>query len=491
MQNSMILKRIIVLFFVAFASAVLTAANEYRLVIDIPSYNNKDWCIKNLQSVLDQVGHTNYTAIVTDDCSPDGTGTILEQFIKGLPQEQQDHVKLIQNKHRRGALANHYHVIQLATDDDVVVQLDGDDFFKTTDVFTYINDLYKNQDVWWTYGVYENWPDASMKTFSRPLTEEDGVTRATVPFVFGPVRSYRGWFAKQIKLQDLIADFEPCLGKFYGSAGDFALMFPLLEMASSEHLYYINKVLYTRNVATPINDFKVNKNLQERCARAVKDSPRYSPISSFAARKTENVSASVIVFDLQRDVRQLEQCLASVSAHVRNYKQIHVFYDSKGLACLAEYEAFVKANNQIHWVDFAKIPSKQTIQTVFRKSFADYFFMLNSSAIVEKDIDLKASIDVLKNTHAYTFAFGLNIDPEKEKHEWLDDDLYVWKFSVARGALKEHGFHGNLYRFNDVMAVVRQAKRNALEDFVAQWEHARTDPRKVGLYVFPGRVVIG
>lgn len=503
MQKNVFLKSFISAVILLFSFGV-NAANEYRLIIDIPSYNNKDWCIKNLQSVLNQMGHTNYIAVITDDCSPDGTGDILEKFIKELSQEQREHVMLIKNKQRRGALANHYNVIQLAGYDDVIIHLDGDDFFKTTDVFTFLNDLYKNQSIWWTYGMYENWPDSTMQSFSRRLTEEDGITRATVPFVFGPVRSYRGWFAKRIKLEDLIADFEPCLGKFYASAGDFALMYPLREMSSGEHLYYIDRILYTRNVATPINDFKVNKSIQEKCARTIKESSRYGTLAPSLIKEIFNNTASVIVFDVQKDVNQLEQCLLSLNTYAINYKKINVFYNG-GAGCSSEYEAFIRAHSEVNWFNFDALPKGKDILWPFRRAYAPFLLLMSSSDMVARPIDLKEACQLLNSTKAYTLALGIQTVPVVP-HEWLtetldvwnkgvvpgqikehvcNDGIYLWRLGLAKDKIKDHLYHGSLYKFGAIMDVAIQVQQCSVEAFLNLWNQTKANPRHVGLYTVP------
>ena len=50
------------------------------MVIVTPSYNNKDWWEWNLKSLINQDYH-NYYIIITDDCSTDGTGDAIEQYI--------------------------------------------------------------------------------------------------------------------------------------------------------------------------------------------------------------------------------------------------------------------------------------------------------------------------------------------------------------------------------------------------------------------------
>ncbi len=75
------------------------------IVVVIPSYNNKDWYKRNLDSVFNQKYH-NYRVIYLDDASPDGTGPLVKGYIK---EKKQNHrVKFIQNEKRVGALANTY-----------------------------------------------------------------------------------------------------------------------------------------------------------------------------------------------------------------------------------------------------------------------------------------------------------------------------------------------------------------------------------------------
>ena len=50
-------------------------------------------------------------------------------------------------------------------------------------------------------------------------------------------------------------------GEFLPMAWDFAMLYPMLEMAGGR-FKYIPEVLYIYNVATPNNDYKVNRDLQ-------------------------------------------------------------------------------------------------------------------------------------------------------------------------------------------------------------------------------------
>jgi glycosyltransferase involved in cell wall biosynthesis len=100
---------------------------ERPIVVLVTSYNNKDWCERNVNSILIQ-DYSNYRVVYLDDCSLDGTADIVEGLVKKLRQES--HFSLIRNQKRIGALANIYQTIHNYTkNEEIIVSLDGDDWF--------------------------------------------------------------------------------------------------------------------------------------------------------------------------------------------------------------------------------------------------------------------------------------------------------------------------------------------------------------------------
>src|ERR1700737_4705415 len=59
------------------------SAHELPMVIVIPSYNNEKWYEKNLHSVLNQ-HYSNYRILYVNDNSKDGTGFLIEKYLKEL-----------------------------------------------------------------------------------------------------------------------------------------------------------------------------------------------------------------------------------------------------------------------------------------------------------------------------------------------------------------------------------------------------------------------
>jgi hypothetical protein len=71
-------------------------------------------------------------------------------------------------------------------------------------------------------------------------------------------------------MEDLIS---PC-GAFYHMAWDQAIMFPMLEM-SGHRAKFISEVLYIYNAANPINDCKVDRQLQRSLETVIRMQKRY------------------------------------------------------------------------------------------------------------------------------------------------------------------------------------------------------------------------
>ena len=142
--------------------------NEKRMAVIIPSYCNAHWYKDNLDSLFEQQ-YSNWYAIYIDDCSPDGTADLVRKYV--MQKGMQDKVIIVQNSVRKGALANHYCATHMCDDWDIVVQLDGDDWFAHDRVLSYLNRIYQDDNVWLTYGSFEDWP-GDKRGYCKPTPEK-------------------------------------------------------------------------------------------------------------------------------------------------------------------------------------------------------------------------------------------------------------------------------------------------------------------------------
>lgn len=279
---------------------------EKSFVVIIMSYNNKDWYKRNLDSVFSQK-YMNYRIIYVDDFSSDETGNLVEDYIKEKKQENK--VTLIKNSERVGAAANIYKVVNnYCKSDEIVVQLDGDDWFYGNDVLSYLNNVYKDSNTWLTYGQFSYWlgDDKALVEGWAAQIPDDVIVNGTFRKYLWKTTALRTFYAglfKKIRREDLLYNIElvskfllkdSLTGGFYKNknelpiykseflpvAHDVAIMFPMLEMAR-ERTKFISKVLYIYNIDTPGNDMKKDKEFQEFINRYIRSLKKYDRIENF------------------------------------------------------------------------------------------------------------------------------------------------------------------------------------------------------------------
>jgi glycosyltransferase involved in cell wall biosynthesis len=244
---------------------------EKPFVIIVASYNNKRWYTNNLDSITRQ-DYKNYRIIYTNDASTDGTGTFVEKYIK---LNKCQHITLIHNNNRLGAMANVDHMIRdLCAPHEIVVFVDGDDWLAHNQVLNYLNRFYEGP-VWLTYGQFTYYPSGS-PGFAEEIPADIISTNSfrLRGHSFTHLKTCYAALYQRIQKTDLILD-----GKFLPMTYDVAVMLPILEMAG-HHSRFISEVLYIYNSANMINDHKVDKNLQYSLDQMIRKRLPYKPLYS-------------------------------------------------------------------------------------------------------------------------------------------------------------------------------------------------------------------
>lgn len=232
-------------FWLLFLTSFTTVlATEIPMVVIIPSYNNEQWCERNLLSVLSQC-YENYRVIYINDCSTDRTGELVATYVNNHPQGWR--VTILNNSKRCGALSNLFHAIHSCLDAEVIVTVDGDDWLAFDGVLSLLNSVYADGTVWMTYGELRTWPNGTRgegRAISADIIEVNAYRYSH--WMTSHLRTFYAGLFKKIQKEDLLYE-----GSFFEGAWDLAIMFPMLEMAGV-HSRYIADILYELNLANPI-----------------------------------------------------------------------------------------------------------------------------------------------------------------------------------------------------------------------------------------------
>lgn len=300
----------------------LNLNNIKRFVVVVPSYNNVKWCQKNIESVLNQ-SYEHFRLIFTDDASTDGTFEKVQELVS--QSHRVNKCTLIKNKTRLGALHNLYNMIHSCDDDEIIITLDGDDWLPDHKVLTTLEKIYSDNNIWMTYGQYQNYPDKA-RGISQAIP--DHIVKSNSfrghQWSSSHLRTFYSWLFKCIKQEDLMRN-----GQFFTMTWDFAIMFPMLEMAG-EHSKFISEILYVYNLENPINDHKVDVQLQRDLDKHIRSMPKYRkmlyPVAHDPFAHKNQISIGLMVIATGKYDQFIQGLITSADTHFLNDPRYNITY---------------------------------------------------------------------------------------------------------------------------------------------------------------------
>ena len=457
---------------------------EKPLVVIIPSYKNSQWYQLNLDSIFNQK-YSNYRVIYIDDCSPDGTGDLVQQYIHDHGLEHK--ITLIKNEVRQGALSNIYRAIHMCKDFEIMVTVDGDDWLKGDFVFARLNQAYADPKVWMTYGQYEDYPHGNQGN-QKALPQ--GIIIKNVyreyDWVTSHLRTFYAGLFKKIKLEDFL--FE---GSFFDVTWDMAFMFPMLEM-SREHACFIPEVLYVYNQATPSNDFKTKLARQIHCDHLIRAKDKYQKLSTLSFENTQKSTIDVIIFSFTSPV-YLYALLESMQSKLHGANDIKVLYYAADQAREDAYQAIKEIYPTHTFIACTATNVKEKMIATLDDCKAPYILLAHDGIVVTRDVDLQLVAHDLEKTHAHGFylTLGKNIkkngalvvEQKTPPSVWLENGTYAWQFN--------HGEHDWRRPFSTSMVVYnKESHLDSLQDLYFKtpqdlqeaWNSMNVSLAQVGLY---------
>ena len=179
--------------------------NKFKILI--ASYNNEDWVEYNLASVLNQT-YDNYEVIYVDDCSQDNTFEKVKEIVGDNKK-----FTIIKNELNLGGTYNHTRFFDSIEDDEILVLIDGDDWFFDDHVLDKLNSFYNEKNVWMTYGKFYSW-DGENATEAYPQNSEfsnfvhDNKLYRLDTWRSSHLRTYKGFLVKSIDKKDFISNID-------------------------------------------------------------------------------------------------------------------------------------------------------------------------------------------------------------------------------------------------------------------------------------------
>lgn len=250
----------------------VSCLEQKSFVIVTASYNNKDWYQRNLDSIFSQT-YPHWRLVYINDFSIDGTGDLVHNYVH--ERGMQDRVLLLNNKRRRGHLANQYNAIHMCAKNEIIVIVDGDDWLAHTHVLEYLNHVYQD-NVLMTYGQFwylKRNSKGVCRTLPLAVVENNSI-RDHASWVLSHLRTFYAGLFQLIKLEDLIYQ-----GNHYPMCADISTMYPMFEMAA-ERARFIPDVLYVYNDANQLSFFHTQNNKQRQIWDHIKTQPRYTRLET-------------------------------------------------------------------------------------------------------------------------------------------------------------------------------------------------------------------
>jgi glycosyltransferase involved in cell wall biosynthesis len=236
------------------------------MIVLTTTYNCEKFVEKSLLSIMGQ-RFKDFKCYITDDLSTDNTVDVIRKTISG-----DDRFILIENKQKMYQPGNYDQVIRGLDipDNEICVEIDGDDWLPNSNVLSFINDVYKDENVWMTSGSFKY--HDGRPGFANPPKNFTNIRKQT--FTLSHMRTWKSWLWKKIKEEDL-KDND---GNYWSVAGDLSFMYPMLEMSGEKHFKYISETLYIYNESNPLNDHKVNMPKVSSTVNVIRNKQHYNLI---------------------------------------------------------------------------------------------------------------------------------------------------------------------------------------------------------------------
>ena len=244
---------------------------DVNFKIVVPFYNAERWLDKCVESLKTQ-NNTNFKCYLIDDLSTDNSFDVVAALISG-----DNRFELSKSSEKTYALGNISKTINRmkCKDDDVIILLDGDDWFASSYTLDTLAEAY-DEECLLTYGSYVYNPSGirGVEPSSYPKQVIENNSFREDQWRASHLRSFKYKLWKNLKDSDL----KDKNNEYFKMAYDQAIMLPLLEMAG-ENSKYIEESLYVYNKQNPLNVDKIKAEEQLQTAQMIRKKKRYERLT--------------------------------------------------------------------------------------------------------------------------------------------------------------------------------------------------------------------
>jgi glycosyltransferase involved in cell wall biosynthesis len=246
------------------------------MYIIVPVWNSEQWIGKCINTLKNQ-SFTEWRCCIVDDFSDDNTTEVISEAVKG----DKRFTTIFRTRHTGSSLSGYARGIEelKPQGNDIVCWIDGDDWLYGEDALDIINDIYKNENIWFSYGSWIVEPGGQKLNSSERIipnfVHEQGSYR-DFQHVGTHFRTHRAFLWWNIKMEDLI---DPRKDEFWTEANDTAYIFPMLEMCGSAERIHLNPhVVYVLNRGHQFHEHLVKPMEQKQTEQIIRAKTRYAKL---------------------------------------------------------------------------------------------------------------------------------------------------------------------------------------------------------------------
>jgi glycosyltransferase involved in cell wall biosynthesis len=240
---------------------------QNKLVVISTVYNKEKWIGFNVNSIKQQ-SYKNFIVVYAYDESSDDT---LQELNKNVGKDDRFHI--VFNKNKDSQISNFMYAYEYMKSlnqiepEDIIVEVDADDWLLHPFVFDYLNQAYQDPNIWMSYGHYIEYPSGRVGGHFNMYLPEDNNIRQN-PFAYSHLKTYKAWLFDKVPREYLI---DSRTDKYWRTTADFAMCMPMVEMAGKDRIVRFDQPVYVYNTSDDLgSESKTNLAAQKEAERLIR-----------------------------------------------------------------------------------------------------------------------------------------------------------------------------------------------------------------------------